>query len=56
MMATERPDVLLIWEWTTDWYQAHGELTHACCAVANSRGVRGTAASTPTTRLGCRAR
>jgi formylglycine-generating enzyme len=22
------------WEWTTDWYQPHGEVVHACCAGA----------------------
>jgi formylglycine-generating enzyme len=27
-----------VWEWTADWYQAHGELVHACCTVANPRG------------------
>jgi len=27
-----------VWEWTTDWYQAHGDLTHACCTVVNPRG------------------
>jgi formylglycine-generating enzyme len=27
-----------VWEWTSDWYQAHGELAHACCTVANPRG------------------
>ena len=27
-----------VWEWTSDWYQAHGELSHACCTVANPRG------------------
>jgi formylglycine-generating enzyme required for sulfatase activity len=27
-----------VWEWTTDWYQAHGEPAHACCTVANPRG------------------
>jgi formylglycine-generating enzyme required for sulfatase activity len=27
-----------VWEWTGDWYQAHGELPHACGAVANPRG------------------
>jgi formylglycine-generating enzyme required for sulfatase activity len=28
-----------VWEWTADWYQAHGELAgHACCTVANPRG------------------
>ena len=27
-----------VWEWTADWYQAHGETSHACCTVANPRG------------------
>jgi sulfatase modifying factor 1 len=27
-----------VWEWTVDWYQAHGELADACCTVANPRG------------------
>jgi formylglycine-generating enzyme required for sulfatase activity len=27
-----------VWEWTPDWYQAHGELADACCTVANPRG------------------
>jgi sulfatase modifying factor 1 len=27
-----------VWEWTADWYQAHGELAHACCTVTNPRG------------------
>jgi sulfatase modifying factor 1 len=27
-----------VWEWTTDWYQAHGELAAACCTAANPRG------------------
>ena len=27
-----------VWEWTSDWYQAHGELAHACCAATNPRG------------------
>src|SRR4029453_310535 len=27
-----------VWEWTTDWYQAHGELADACCTAANPRG------------------
>jgi formylglycine-generating enzyme required for sulfatase activity len=27
-----------VWEWTADWYQAHGELAHACCSVTNPRG------------------
>jgi formylglycine-generating enzyme len=27
-----------VWEWTTDWYQAHEELAHACCTVTDPRG------------------
>jgi formylglycine-generating enzyme required for sulfatase activity len=27
-----------VWEWTVDWYQAHGGITHACCTVDNPRG------------------
>ena len=27
-----------VWEWTSDWYQAHSELADACCTVANPRG------------------
>jgi formylglycine-generating enzyme len=27
-----------VWEWTTDWYQAHEELAHACCTVPDPRG------------------
>jgi formylglycine-generating enzyme len=27
-----------VWEWTTDWYQDHGQITHACCTVENPRG------------------
>jgi len=27
-----------VWEWTTDWYQTHGELADACCTAANPRG------------------
>jgi len=27
-----------VWEWTADWFQAHGELADACCTVANPRG------------------
>jgi sulfatase modifying factor 1 len=26
------------WEWTTDWYQTHGEIKHACCTIDNPRG------------------
>lgn len=27
-----------VWEWTSDWYQAHAETAHACCAVKDPRG------------------
>ena len=27
-----------VWEWTDDWYQAHSETAHACCAVESPRG------------------
>ena len=27
-----------VWEWTTDWYQAHAEISHPCCTIDNPRG------------------
>ena len=27
-----------VWEWTTDWYQEHSQLPHACCASVNPQG------------------
>ena len=27
-----------VWEWTSDWYQAHGELAHACRTLDSPRG------------------
>ena len=27
-----------VWEWTTDWYQDHGRIEHACCTTHNPRG------------------
>jgi formylglycine-generating enzyme len=27
-----------VWEWTTDWYQEHGEMTSSCCGKINPRG------------------
>ena len=27
-----------VWEWTTDWYQEHGKIKHACCTMENPRG------------------
>jgi formylglycine-generating enzyme len=29
-----------VWEWTTDWYQEHGKIQHACCTMENPRGGR----------------
>jgi formylglycine-generating enzyme required for sulfatase activity len=36
-----------VWEWTIDWYQDHGELTHACCTVRNPRGAEAEASADP---------
>ncbi|HVI88375.1 MAG TPA: formylglycine-generating enzyme family protein [Dongiaceae bacterium] len=27
-----------VWQWTTDWYQEHGRIPHACCTARNPRG------------------
>jgi len=27
-----------VWEWTTDWYQQHNEITRSCCGSLNPRG------------------
>ena len=27
-----------VWEWTTDWYQDHDLIEHACCTLDNPRG------------------
>jgi formylglycine-generating enzyme required for sulfatase activity len=27
-----------VWEWTTDWYQEHAKIEHACCTMTNPRG------------------
>jgi formylglycine-generating enzyme required for sulfatase activity len=27
-----------VWEWTTDWYQDHGKIRHACCTIDDPRG------------------
>jgi sulfatase modifying factor 1 len=27
-----------VWEWTSDWFQAHREIRHTCCTIANPRG------------------
>jgi formylglycine-generating enzyme len=44
-----------VWEWTADWYQAHGELAHACCTLTNPRGgARQHSVDTGTSQLGFR--
>src|SRR5215510_13352722 len=27
-----------VWEWTTDWYQEHSQVTNSCCGSINPRG------------------
>ena len=27
-----------VWEWTSDWYQEHRRIEHACCTLDNPRG------------------
>jgi formylglycine-generating enzyme required for sulfatase activity len=27
-----------VWEWTSDWYQEHSKIEHACCTLVNPRG------------------
>jgi formylglycine-generating enzyme required for sulfatase activity len=27
-----------VWEWTSDWYQAHSETAHGCCTPEDPRG------------------
>jgi formylglycine-generating enzyme required for sulfatase activity len=27
-----------VWEWTSDWYQDHGQIKKACCTLDNPRG------------------
>lgn len=29
-----------VWEWTTDWYGPHEQMSHACCGVDDPRGRR----------------
>ena len=36
-----------VWEWTTDWYQEHGKIEHACCTMANPRGGEMAASADP---------
>ena len=35
-----------VWEWTTDWYQAHGELAPACCRPRTPAAGPASAAAT----------
>ncbi len=36
-----------VWEWTTDWYQDHGKIQHACCTLHNPRGAEQDASFDP---------
>ena len=36
-----------VWEWTTDWYQQHSEIQHACCTLDNPRGGQREASHDP---------
>jgi len=36
-----------VWEWTSDWYAAGHEVSHACCTVANPRGPAREASADP---------
>ncbi len=27
-----------VWEWTSDWFQSHADIGHACCTLENPRG------------------
>ncbi len=38
-----------VWEWTTDWYQEHGKIQHACCTIENPRGGTADASFDPRT-------
>ncbi|MBB6412772.1 formylglycine-generating enzyme family protein [Mesorhizobium sangaii] len=29
-----------VWQWTTDWYQEHGQIDSPCCTVDNPRGAK----------------
>ena len=37
-----------VWEWTTDWYQEHGKIEHACCTLDEPPRRRGRAELRPT--------
>lgn len=36
-----------VWEWTTDYYQEHGKIQHACCTLDNPRGAAESASHDP---------
>lgn len=38
-----------VWEWTTDWYQDHGQIVKACCTLDNPRGGNREASVDPRT-------
>jgi formylglycine-generating enzyme required for sulfatase activity len=29
-----------VWEWTTDWYQEHSQISQSCCGSLNPRGAK----------------
>ena len=45
-----------VWEWTTDWYQEHGKIEHACCTLDNPRGGDGATRATTRARPTCASR
>lgn len=32
------------WEWTTDWFQEHGKISHSCCGNLNPQAENATRA------------
>jgi formylglycine-generating enzyme required for sulfatase activity len=38
-----------VWEWTTDWYQEHGQIEHSCCGSVNPKGGERDASFDPCT-------
>jgi formylglycine-generating enzyme required for sulfatase activity len=44
-----------VWEWTSDWYQEHAKIEHACCTLVNPRGAEREASIDPR-RSSCRFR
>ncbi len=36
-----------VWEWTSDWFQSHADIGHACCTLDNPRGGEPTQSCDP---------